>query len=283
VADVAPPHGDRHSWLEHPAIAARYRQRGLIDGLPWDEWAATQWGEPARKSLQLSCGGGDRSFYLFERGLSRWVDGVDASEEQIAAAERRRSAYKAPGFCRVLDANAQTLRRGVYDLVFASHNFHQFVALEHVLEQARAALTPRGLFVIEGYTGPSRFQWTDLQMDLVRALLSAMPDRLRLLPWGDVKTAEGRPDRGSVAAVAPLESIRSAEIAPLFERYFEPIAVRRLGGTIQNLLFNGIMRHFGDADPDANRHVEAVGSLESLLIDRGLLPSDFQIMIGRPR
>jgi SAM-dependent methyltransferase len=272
-----------HSWLDHPAVAAHYRQRALVDGVPWEEWVTSHLGEPPRKSLQLACGSGDKSLFLFERGLSRWVDGVDASEDLVQTGEQRRRAYKAPGLFRVLDLNARTLRPGTYDLVFASHNFHQFVALEHILEQVQTALTPRGVFVIEGYVGPSRFQWTDVQMELARVVMAMMPERLRMFRWGGLKTAEGRPERKAVAAISPLESIRASDIAPLFHQHFQALASRPLGGTIQNLLYNGIIHHFAETDPEACRHIDAVVGLEDLLIDGGLLSSDFQLMIGRRR
>ena len=82
-------------------------------------------------------------------------------------------------------------------------------------------------------------------------------------------------------AVSPFESIRSAEIWPLFQQYFEVVAVRRLGGTLQHLLYNGIVHNFHPDDPEARRHMEAIYTAEDRMIDAGQIPSDFMLLVGR--
>ena len=273
----------RQSWLAHPLVAAHYRERGLIEGLPWESWVTARLGESPRRSLELQCGGGDRSLFLFERGLARSVDGVDSREDLVEAAERQRDESRAPGRFRVLDVNARTLRAGTYDLVFACHSFHHLVAIEHVMEQVYASLTPRGFFVIEGYVGPTRFQWTETQIELVRAILALLPDRLATFKWDARKSHEGRADPVAVAAVAPFDGIRSGEIPKLFEQFFRVVAVRPLGGTLQNLLYNGIVHNFSDTDPETLSRMEAIAHMEDVLIDADALPSDFRLLIGQRR
>lgn len=273
----------RHSWLEHPLLAQRYSQRGLIDGLRWEAWIAARLGEPPARSLELQCATGARSFFLFEQGLSRVVDGVDTRDELIEQGERCRDECQAPGRFRLLDVQTQTLPEGRYDLVFACHALQDMVALEHTIEQVHRALTPRGLFVFEGYAGPSRFQWTDEQQRLVQALAALLPDHLAQFRWNARKTAEGRPERAAVVAASPFGAIRSEEIVPLIERQFDIVAARRLGGTLQNLLYNGIIHNVPDEDPEALRILNAVADLEDSLIDAGRLPSDFQLIVGRRR
>lgn len=273
----------RHSWLEHPLLAQRYGQRGLIDGLRWEAWVTARLGEPPRRSLELQCGSGARSLFLFEQGLSRSIDGVDARADLIEAGERSRDECRAPGRFRLLDVQTQTLPAEQYDLVFACHALQDVVALEHTLEQAHRALTPRGLFVFEGYAGPSRFQWTDEQQALVQSLTALLPDHLAQFRWDARKTREGRPDRAAVAASSPFGAIRSDEIGPLIDRQFEVVTVRRLGGTLQNLLYNGIIHNFSDDGPESLRILNAVADLEDTLLEHRQLPSDFQLVIGRRR
>ncbi|HEY7546428.1 MAG TPA: class I SAM-dependent methyltransferase, partial [Blastocatellia bacterium] len=168
-----------------------------------------------------------------------------------------------------------------YDLIFSCHSFHHFLRLERIMEQVRGALTPRGLFVLEEYVGPTQFQWTDEQMEIVRALLRFIPERMRTYRWGAIKEMEGRPTREDVEALSPFESIRSGEIFPLFKQYFDVVVCRKLGGTIQHLLYNGIMHNF--VDEEANRLVEAICGIEDALIDENVLPSDFMLLVGRSK
>jgi len=271
---------EMNAWLDHPAILDHYNERGRIDGKHWKDWIVTRFGGPAERSLELGCGSGSQSLDLLARGAIRSVDGFDASEDRIREAEAARVGSGAPGGFRVGDANRLRLEEGAYDLIFSSHSFHHFLELESCMEQVRRALTPRGLFVLEEFVGPTQFQWTDAQIDVTRALLGLIPDRFRTFRWGALKTLEGRPTVAEVVAASPFESICSAEIVPLFEKSFPMVERRNLGGTIQHLLYNGIMHNFQPADPSSAAPISAVYGAEDALVDSALLPSDFQLLVG---
>jgi SAM-dependent methyltransferase len=272
--------GEMHAWLDHPSVMAHYAERGLIDGVSWKHWVSRHLGGPARLSMELGCGSGTLSLELHRFGASEEIEGVDASPERIAEAERRRIIQLAPGRFWTDDANRLTLEPGRYDLIVSSHSYHHFVELEHVNAQVIRALTPRGLFVLEEFVGPTQFQWTDAQIEATRAIMALIPERYRTLRWGAVKPYEGRPTVEDVVAASPFESIRSSEIVPLFERGFRVVHRRRLGGTIQHLLHNGIVHNFLPDDPEAERILRAIYETEDALVDSGLLPSDFQLLIG---
>ena len=273
--------GEWNAWLDHPLIAEHYRQRALIDGLSWGRWVNKALGGPAERSLDLGCGAGSRSISAFKEGASRYVEGLDVSEDRIAEGERLRRENRIPGEFRVADTNTVMLSPQAYELIFSCHSFHHFLELEHIMQQVHNALSPRGLFILEEFVGPTQFQWTDQQIELVRSLMSVIPKRLRRLRWDAVKFLEGRPTVEDVVAASPFESIRSSEIFPLFQQYFEVAEVRKLGGTIQHLLYNGIVHNFIPDDAEAVRHMRAIFDVEDALVDFELLPSDFMLLIGR--
>jgi SAM-dependent methyltransferase len=276
--------GTMLAWLDHPLIREHYQSRALVDDQSWDEWLPGALGGPAEHSLHLGCGSALRSIKLWEMGVARSIDGLDVSTDRVHEAEKQRAAVGgAPGRFWVEDVNTATLPAGKYDLVFADHSLHHFLALERVMEQVAQALTPRGLFVLEEFVGPTQFQWTERQMGLVAALLATLPERLRVLPWGAVKHREDRPAVADVVATSPFESIRSAEIVPIFDRFFSSVVVRNLGGTLQHLLYNGIAHCFWPLTPDSERFLRAIIQVEDSLVDAGLLDSDFKLLVGRPR
>src|SRR5690349_5146994 len=116
-AHLSTVHDDRHAWLDHPIVARRYHERALIDGLRWEDWTAGRLGGAAQRTLEIGCGTGDLSLQLYERGLARRVDGLDASDDHIQRAEDRRGVYRAPGVFRAVDLNAAILKSGTYDLI----------------------------------------------------------------------------------------------------------------------------------------------------------------------
>lgn len=272
-----------NAWLDHPLICEHYNQRSLVNGLSWRKWLVRELSGPANQSLDLGCGSGSRSIAAFQDGASKCLEGLDVSEERIAEAEAIRQRIGIAGGFRVADTNAVQLPDNAYDLIFSCHSFHHFVALEHIMEQVHRSLTPSGFFVLEEFVGPTQFQWTDRQMEIVRSLLSLIPEEFRRFRWGATKITEGRPTPEEVVAVSPFESIRSGEIVPLFYKHFDVVAVNRLGGTIQHLLYNGIVHNFRSNEPQAIQSLQAVWQVEDALIDSDLLPSDFMLLIGKRR
>jgi SAM-dependent methyltransferase len=275
--------GEWHAWLDHPQIAAHYRERAVVDALPWEQWVRKRLGRPAMRSLDLGCGAGGRSMAVHAAGGTEFIEGMDVSEERIAEGERRRESLGIPGSLVVDDINKAVLPRNRYDLIFSAHSFHHFLELEHVMAQVHDALTPDGVFLLEEFVGPTQFQWTDSQIELTRILLGTLPLDLRMFRWGKVKTVEGRPAVAEVVAASPFESIRSSEIVPLFKKHFDIIATLNLGGTIQHLLYNGIIHNFAPGRSGAAEYIEAFYRLEDAMIDAGMLPSDFMLLIGRRR
>jgi len=273
--------GDWNAWLDHPLIAQHYRERSLVEGLTWEQWVIKTLTGPAEKSLDLGCGSGSRSIAIYEEGATRFIEGLDVSEDRVAEGERFRKEIGIPGMFRVADTNRASLPAHTYDLIFSCHSFHHFLKLEDIMEQVHEALTPRGLFVLEEFVGPTQFQWTDHQIELVHRLMLLVPEKLRKFRWNAIKNLEGRPTPAEVVAVSPFESIRSGEILPLFKRYFDVVAAKSLGGTIQHLFYNGITHNFHLDDPEALRSVQAIWEIEDALIDSELLPSDFMLLVGR--
>jgi SAM-dependent methyltransferase len=272
--------GQWHAWLDHPLVAQHYRSRALLDGLPWETWAGRRLGRPAAPSLDLGCGSGLKSLALFQAGSSRELHGIDISEERIAEAERMRVERGIAGGFRVADVNTAPLPPNAYDLIFSSHSFHHFLELEHVMAQVHDALKPDGLFILEEFVGPTQFQWSDRQIDVVRSLMALLPEELRVLRWGAVKPYEGRPTVEDVVAASPFESIRSAEIVPLFRRHFRVLELRPLGGTLQHLLYNGIVHNFTLDRREARDYMRGIIEVEDAMIDSGMLPSDFMLLVG---
>jgi len=271
---------EMNAWLDHPSIGAHYFSRSLLEGLSWYDWVPRSLGGPAARSLELGCGSGSLSMRLYAAGATRHVEGMDASAERIQEAENGRKAGGAPGRFFVGDANRLELEPERYDLIVSAHSFHHFLELENAMTQVLRALTPRGLFILEEFVGPTQFQWTDAQIEITRALMSLIPERFRMLRWNAVKPYEGRPTVAEVVAASPFESIRSAEITPLFERYFRVLHKRDLGGTIQHLLYNGIIHNFTVGEPETEAIVRGIWQVEDALVDSGMLPSDFQLLVG---
>jgi SAM-dependent methyltransferase len=272
--------GERLFWLNHPRVAHHYFTRSLVDGKHWRDWVLEQLGGPAEVALELGCGQGAQIIDLVQGGFARIGMGIDLEESRFAAkpdAVKRRVKFVAQ------DINALNLEPNSYDLIFALQSFHHFENMEHIMEVVERALTPRGFFVLDEFVGPRRFQWTEDQLRITANLLGLMPAELRWYAHGLEKRAEGRSTPEEVIRVCPSEAIRSDEIVPLFGRYFDVVYHKHMGGTIQHLLYSGIVHNFPDNHLPTDHLIDCIADLESLLIERGVVSSDFDLLIGRKR
>lgn len=102
-----------------------------------------------------------------------------------------------------------------------------------------------------------------------------------ILRWNAVKPYEGRPTGEDVVAGSPFESIRSAEIVPIFDRDFRVLHRKGLGGTIQHLLYNSIVHNFTPGEPEAEALVRGIWEVDDGLVDSGMLPSDLRLLVGQ--
>jgi SAM-dependent methyltransferase len=267
--------GDRQFWLNHPRVAYHYQQKALVDGLIWQQWVLDRLGRPAHRALELGCGDGTLLAQLaaqrvFEKGF-----GLDLDESRFYANQEDSRIRFIAG-----DVNTLQFEKNYYDLIYACQSFHHFEALENIMEQVYYALKPKGLFVLDEFVGPSRFQWTDEQLAFTSYALGLMPKHLRIYANGIEKRAEGRSPVEEVVRVCPSEAIRSSEIPTIFRSRFHVLHERNLGGTMQHLLYSGIVQNFPDHDADIDYIIDCVDALETALIERRILPSDFILLIG---
>lgn len=265
--------GERIFWLNHPRIFNHYTRKSLVDGLTWYEWVARQLGGPAETALELGCGSGAVLDKFLRGGIIKTGVGIDLDASRFTNDDRRLSF-------RAGDVNHVKLEPNRYDLIYAVQSFHHFEELDAIMEQVRNALTDRGFFVMNEFVGPRRFQWTDGQLAVIAQLLGLMPKHLRMYASGVEKREEGRSTPEEVMRVSESEAVRSDEIVPAFYRHFNVVHHRKLGGTIQHLLYSGIVHNFPDDDPEIDHMIDCIDGIETTLIDGGVLESDFAILIG---
>ena len=138
--------------------------------------------------------------------------------------------------------------------------------------------------MVNEFVGPSRFQWTDLQLEHADALLGLLPEELRVdLVNGGLKVENRRPTIEEMIETDPSESVRSAEIESVMADHFEILEEACWGGTINNLLFMDIAGNFDPANAHHKSIVELLIHHENALIREGVLPSDFKLFVVRPR
>jgi SAM-dependent methyltransferase len=270
-------------WLAHPQV--RDRVNRLASGRPDQDaygrlaelLAARGWALPVPRALSLGCGFGALERDLVARGLVQHFEAFDLAEGAIAEARRlaaqagldQRIAY------RVADLEHVDFPPGSIDVVFAHSSVHHVERLEALFAAVARALRPGGLFHLHEFVGPTRFQWTDAQLQLGNALLDALPPHLRRLPNGTPKPPLTRPTIADMIAADPSEAIRSADILPLLRTRFTVIEERPLGGALLHNVLGDIAQNF---DPDSVQDSAILSRLfaaEDAAMAAGTIGTDF--------
>ena len=163
--------------------------------------------------------------------------------------------------------------------------FITFENLEHLFSQVQRAIKPGGYFFLDEFVGPSRFQWTDVQIQIMNEQLQQLPKHLRRLISDRSKFKE-RVIRKSVsymAAADPSEAVRSSEIVPLLGEYFRILEIKGYGGAILHELLYDIAGNFCEENPGSLDCLRRLFETEDQLTASQTISDDFAVIIATNR
>ena len=275
-------------WMQHPMV--RNRINLLISGNrqtdAYDRLAGFlgDRGQPflLGRCASLGCGSGGLERDLVRRGMVGDIEGYDPSEEAVSEA-RRLAADLGCGniHYHTVDLASLDLPEAQFDAIFTHSSLHAVEALEGVVATVRRALKPSGVFHLNEFVGPSRFQWIDAQVRLINAFLDTLPDRLLQTPGGR-KPPVQRPTVDHMLAAHPTQAVRSSEIREVLTRHFEIIEERPVGGTLLHMGLSDIAQNFDEENPEDVAHLERFFDLEDHVLTGGTLGSDFTVITAVP-
>lgn len=240
------------------------------------------------RALSLCCGDGEFELGLMQREVIASIDGLDIASARVEAAKMRLEMAPFLGLeCRffVEDVNRLVLKPRSYDLVIAKSALHHVESLERLFEEVYWALCPEGSLVAIDFFGPSRFQWTDRQLELAQSFWNErVPDEIRRRARAEGLATIPRLSLDAMMELDPSEAARSSEIMSAALELFRVDSEIPLGGTILNLLLWGNRVNY--FDPHNKLHnccLEQAFKLERQLIREGAIQSDFRAIVLKPR
>lgn len=276
------------AWTDSPAVKRRYIHP-TISGCPDDNWLIwvkkEYFEKPVRSGLSLGCGDGCLERHARLLNVCAEFDAYDLSPAAIAVAESKASEMQISGINYfVEDINDINLPEEKFNVVFAAMSLHHFYNLEHIFAQVQRAMRPDALFIFNEFVGPNQFQWTPLQIEIANKLLAMLPEKYRRLSRTNrVKKFADQQTIESMNAVDPSEAIRSSEIIPLAEQNFEVVYRKDYGGTILNLLLEGIASNFSEDDQVGMAFLDLLCLFERSLLENEVISSDFALVVCKKR
>ena len=275
-------------WADHPTVF-RAMMRHALGHEDTNFFTFLKQNHPNRANahaLSLCCGDGAFEQQLLEQGVFARITGLELSNERIVQGRARLSKlHSIPLDFVQKDVNQGNYGWNRFDVVFAKAALHHVHNLEDVFKGIVHALKPGGLLMTIDFFGPTRFQWTDTQLEICNQYWQAhVPSHLQCEVDGTPTPPVARPLVEDMIALDPSEAVRSGELHSMIYRYFDVLDDRALGGTLMNLLLYGDrVNRFDPSDPSHNAVLEQAVAFEHELINKGVLDSDFRLIVARPK
>lgn len=234
--------------------------------------------------LSLGCGNGHRE--LVWAGLCDFtrIEAYDISDNLIKQANAN-ADEKGLGEVidyRVGDIHKLELKENSFDVVFIEHSLHHFSPLDEVIANVRKWLKPGGIFVVNEYVGPRRFQWTKRQLEAANHVRALLPEKYRRHAIDDsVNRKVICQSRLSMILKDPSEAIESDRIIPLLNEMFEVVEHKPCYGAILHLVFESIAHNFIPMDDEGRKYFDMCLEVEDVLTDSGEVQSDYALLICR--
>ncbi len=241
---------------------------------------------PVKKALSLGCGGGNLERALIHLNAAELIEAYDASPESIRLAKELAEENNLTDRLKyaVCDINKIELQENSYDFIVAKMSLHHFENFDHIYQQISRALKPGGVFMFNEYVGPTRFQWTDLQLSIANRLLQALPKKYRFSAFNNLQLDEiHRPTIQEMIDMDPSEAVNSNDIMPKLKLYFDVIEYKKYGGTILHLLMNHIMANFDTTNEFDVALLKMIFLQEQVLIENNVIDSDFCYVVAKAK
>jgi O-antigen biosynthesis protein len=274
-------------WLDSPLVFGEIFPT-RVSGAPhtnWIEGLMARAGIPkGGRWASLGCGAAGEEIKAAKLSLCGRLSAFDASRASLDLA--RRAAAEA-GVTNLsfdtIDLDRFSLPAGAFDVVMMNMSLHHVREIRVTLETVSRALAPGGFLLLNEFVGARQFQFPETQLEAVRTLLAALPEPYRKdSTTGLPKTEYVRMPVEHWNVADPSEAVRSDLILPEVERLFEIVVRADYGGTILNLLLEHIVHNFDPLDEKDAALVRVLAAAEALLIDSGVLASDFTAIAARP-
>lgn len=273
-------------WWAIPAVVRRWNLLMTGDaGTTFPQYVAREHFAPRRdlRGLSLGCGTGGNEQLWARTGAFGLLEGVDVAAQRIEFATRsaQESGLADVLRFRVADVEQMTADGERFDVLLGLQSLHHFDDLDRVLPQLSRLLAPGGMFVVDEFVGPTRFQWTDAQLAAANALLAELPEERRRLADGRIKRRVVRPSRMSMVLDDPSEAVDAAALLPGLRRLFDVVEERPYGGTVLHIALSGIAHHFLEQDADTLALLERCFAAEDKALPE--VGHDFTALVCRPK
>ncbi len=275
------------NWWDIPEVNRRWNL--LITGFPDIDhyrYVSEKYLNSGRclTGVSLGCGSGNREIQWALACEKLKLSCYDISKERIRQAKINADIANLSSRLsfEVGDVHKIDLGLKKHDVVIIEGALHHFHSIVTVLNKIHRGLKDGGIFIVNEYVGPPRFQWTDTQLDAANRVLHMIPEKYRRKYFdGRVKKKIHRPGRLSMFLNDPSESAESNLIEDAIARQFTILERKEYGGTLLQIVFKDIAHNFTNERDETKELLKSIFSVEDELLKNGEIKSDFVFYVCR--
>jgi 2-polyprenyl-3-methyl-5-hydroxy-6-metoxy-1,4-benzoquinol methylase len=277
-------------WLAIPEVQIRHQSKATQGKANnWvDYFLESYFGSriPVERMASIGCGTGTLERHLAHLNAFSRCDAFDISPAAIDVAQQLAQKENIESInYEVIDINDFEWPSRAYDAVWFNGSLHHIERLEDTCSQLVKSLKQDGYIFLNEYIGPSRFDFTDRQRQVIKAAFTLIPESMRKsfipnYPHAILQSAP-IPDPEGVRKTDPSEAVRSAEIMEILQQYFDIVEYNEMGGTILQFLLSGIAGNFQSADLNSMQALNMLFTIEDTLIEIGDIQSDFACIAAK--
>jgi SAM-dependent methyltransferase len=269
-------------FMSHPILMAWIAIRGVGTNETFAgivEKSLRKHVRPGGRVLSVGCGPGEKEMEIAAKNPDYFFEALDIEPDVIG---RNRVLARERGIPNLSfaigDMNRLELPPSSYGAVLGLGAIHHVEDLEGFYDSVRRALVPEGVLLALEYVGPTRFQWSDRQIEEANRVLARLPGRLK-----PGRSVAKRHEVRYMLLEDPSEAVRSAEILPLLpERGFRVDTCLGLGGSLLQPVLSYNINAFAKDRLDDMAWLRWIFDEESRLIAEGVLGDDFAAFVAKP-
>jgi SAM-dependent methyltransferase len=217
-------------------------------------------GKSELKAISVGCGMGAKELWLMQLVDFDRFDLYDISPVniEIGKAEAERQGVSSKAHFYIANAFEEATATD-YDMVYWNNSLHHMPDVAAAVRWSKERLKPGGLFAMDDFVGPDRFQWTDENLGWATKVRSALSDRLLASPYADAVVLPReccKPTLDEIMAADPSEAMDSGRILAEVRVAFPQGEIIPTGGALYHLALNDIFCNFvTESDLDCLRQI----------------------------
>lgn len=214
------------SWMGHPYIAKTFNKRiynsnettwgnGLFEILRLNHLKKGK--KKFRKAISVACGNGRKEMRLVKNGMIKEIKLYELAKSRIEEGKVLAKKFGIEDRVEFVYGDAFELEKNKeeYDLVLWLNAIHHMMDTPMAIEWSSDMLVEGGLFVMDDYVGPNRFQWPRIVMETCNRARAKFPQSIfkRTAEFNRKRHQVLRVvDQNLVSGVDPSEAADSARI-----------------------------------------------------------------------